>query len=137
MQTENLFLRKVLSSDMDMLFQLANDETVRSNAFHTSPISYDEHREWFRNVLEDSSQLQFILMSENQPVGQIRLTVDGNQAEIAYSIIPEEGTRLWESNFAADKGSCSGGVSIHTKTDRKSKTLKCVLHLLFRGEWLP
>ena len=87
MQNKELYLRPAVPSDMDMLFELANDETVRKNAFHMAPISYGEHMEWFRKMMEDDSQLQFILMSANQPIGQIRLTVDNGIAEIGYSII--------------------------------------------------
>ena len=90
MQSEELYLRSAILSDMDMLFELANDETVRNNSFHTAPISYDEHKEWFRKMMEDDSQLQFILMLASQPIGQVRLTVDSGIAEISYSIIPEK-----------------------------------------------
>lgn len=90
MQENTLYLRQVVSSDMDMLFRLVNDETVRKNSFHTSAISYEEHREWFDQVMLDSSQHQFILMSCDQPVGQVRLSIHGSQAEIGYSILPEK-----------------------------------------------
>lgn len=90
MQENTIYLRQAVSSDMDMLFQLANDEAVRKNSFHMSSISYEEHREWFQNMMADSSQHQFILMSCDQPVGQVRLSVHGSQAEINYSILPEK-----------------------------------------------
>lgn len=90
MQSEELYLRAAIPSDVDMLFRLANDEMVRKNSFYTALISYDEHREWFRKMMEDDSQLQFILMSSSQPIGQIRMAVDGDNAEIGYSIIPEK-----------------------------------------------
>lgn len=90
MQNGELYLRPVVPSDIDMLFKLANDESVRKNSFHTASISYDEHREWFRKMMEDDSQLQFIVMSSSQPIGQIRLKVDDGSAEIGYSIIPEK-----------------------------------------------
>lgn len=90
MQNGELYLRSAMPSDMDMLFELANDEAVRKNAFHMAPISYEEHKEWFRKMMEDDSQLQFILMSGSLPIGQIRLTRDGESAEIDYSIISEK-----------------------------------------------
>ena len=101
MQSEELYLRAAIPSDMDMLFRLANDETVRNNSFHTAPISYEEHIEWFRKMMEDDSQLQFVIMADGQPIGQIRLTLDGDNAEIGYSIIPEK------------RGIGLGGEAIH------------------------
>ncbi len=90
MQKEELYLREAMLSDIDMLFKLANDETVRKNAFHMAPISYGEHKEWFGRMIEDDSQLQFILMSGSLRVGQIRLTLNGDSAEIDYSIVSEK-----------------------------------------------
>ena len=36
--------------------------------------------------MEDKNTVQYILMADGEPVGQIRLIIDGNEAEIGYSI---------------------------------------------------
>ena len=36
-----LSLREVTAKDMDLLYEWANDPTVRQNAFHTEPIPYE------------------------------------------------------------------------------------------------
>ena len=81
-----VFLRKVEKDDMDLLFKWANDLLVRSNSFNSDIISYENHVKWFNKIIENPTVLQFILMDEDTPVGQIRLNVDGEEAEIGYSI---------------------------------------------------
>lgn len=83
-----LYLRNAEMKDIDILFCWANNPDVRKNAFHTGPISYDEHRNWFTNLMKDSNQHQYILMLQDQAVGQVRvsLTDSSDAAEIDYSI---------------------------------------------------
>ena len=81
-----VFLRTAEKDDMDLLFKWANDPVVRNNSFNTEPIPYEKHIMWFNKMMDDTSVLQFILMDEDIPVGQIRLNVEGDKAEIGYSI---------------------------------------------------
>ena len=81
-----VFLRKAEKDDMDLLFRWANDPVVRSNSFNTDLIPYENHVKWFNKIMEDPSVLQFILMDDDIPVGQIRLNIEDNEAEIGYSI---------------------------------------------------
>lgn len=82
-------LRKAVLSDVDLLFKWANDSSVRQNSFKSDPIPYEAHVQWFDKMMKDESILQFILMDEDTPVGQIRLNIDGSSAEIGYSIAAE------------------------------------------------
>lgn len=81
-----VFLLKATLSDIDLLYEWANDHVVRENSFSTEPISYDTHVEWFNRIMTDDSVALYIMMERNIPVGQIRLNIDGNEAEISYSI---------------------------------------------------
>ena len=89
MQKGKPYLRAVVSSDMEILFEWANDPVVRGNSFHSEPISYEVHKSWFKHMMEDASVHQFILMDNGIPIGQIRLNVYGDEAEIGYSIAKE------------------------------------------------
>ncbi len=80
------FLREALQSDIDLLYEWANDPIVRQNSFHSEAIPYDIHKKWFVRMMEDKNTVQYILMADGEPVGQIRLIIDGNEAEIGYSI---------------------------------------------------
>ena len=57
----NLSLREVNAKDIDLLYQWANDKTVRQNAFHTEQIPYADHRMWFTRNLADRDVLMYIL----------------------------------------------------------------------------
>lgn len=81
-----IFLREALQSDVELLYKWANDPIVRQNSFQTEEIPYDTHREWFDRMMENKNIIQYILMDGKEPVGQIRLMIDGDVAEIGYSI---------------------------------------------------
>lgn len=81
-----LRLRKASQEDMDLLFQWANDAAVRSNAFHTEQIPYENHVKWFEKMMADASVYQYILCDGELSVGQIRLNIEGNAAVIDYSV---------------------------------------------------
>lgn len=79
-------LRAATIEDMDILFEWANDPLVRNNSFSSEQILYEEHKEWYTNLMERKDRKQYIYEYENEPVGQIRLSIDGDTAEIGYSI---------------------------------------------------
>lgn len=80
------YLRDAKESDMDLLFQWVNDKDVRKNSFQTRDITYEEHKEWFMDVLQREDIRQYIYMQGKEPVGQIRICFRGEEAEISYSI---------------------------------------------------
>ncbi|HBV82530.1 MAG: GNAT family N-acetyltransferase [Lachnospiraceae bacterium] len=81
-----LHLRQVCLADRELLFEWANDDTVRANAFHTEKIPYTDHIKWFANIMTKDSIYQYILCDNELPVGQIRLNIEGDKAFIDYSI---------------------------------------------------
>lgn len=83
-----VYLRKAIQEDIDLLYRWANDPVVRENSFNVEPIPYETHRNWFNRIMKDENTAQFIMMDEETPVGQIRLSIDEDTAEIGYSIDP-------------------------------------------------
>ena len=88
-ETINIFLRSAEYDDLDLLFKWANDPVVRASSFNTDPIPYESHVKWFKEMMEDATVLQYILMDDDTPIGQIRLDTYGDKAEIGYSIESE------------------------------------------------
>ena len=82
----SLRLRKATGADIETLFCWANDKTVRENSFDPHTISFDEHTAWFNQMMSDPNKIQYILVMNDEPVGQIRLTIHETEAEIGYSI---------------------------------------------------
>lgn len=83
MKTE---LRLATPDDMMLLFGWANDSTVRENSFSTEKIELDEHKAWFDNALQREDVIIFIMTCDGENVGQIRLNIRHDVAEISYSI---------------------------------------------------
>ena len=84
-----VYLRDAMQQDVDILFMWANDTDVRKNSFKSDTISYEDHVKWFKRIMEEDRVLQFIMMDDETPVGQIRLNLKDEEAEIGYSIASE------------------------------------------------
>lgn len=86
---EKSFLRNAAPDDMELIYEWANDDEVRKNSFHTDKITFQEHKAWYENKMKSESTLFYILMFEGKPAGQIRLELEGDFAQINYSIAKE------------------------------------------------
>jgi len=53
MHDATLVLRRVEEADCSLLWEWANEPEVRSASFSSTPIAWDEHREWFTKKLGD------------------------------------------------------------------------------------
>lgn len=80
------YLRNTKIEDCHLFFQWSNDDTVRKNAFNSQKFDYEDHCKWFNNKLNCESTHMYILIDSNIPIGQIRIDIFGNYAEIDYSI---------------------------------------------------
>lgn len=84
------YLRQADEKDMDLIFQWANEPAVRKNSFTTDMIAYEEHKEWYKNLLLNKNSKQYIYIDKNQVIGQVRVVTNGEQAEISYSVCIEK-----------------------------------------------
>lgn len=84
------YLRKANIEDCDLLFEWVNYPMVRQNSFSTKEITYDEHVKWFKDIINRNDCRQYIYMEDDMPIGQARIKVHDDIAEISYSIIPEK-----------------------------------------------
>ena len=115
----NLHLRKADDTDRDLLFEWANDDTVRANAFHTEKIPYEDHVRWFEKMMADADAYQYILCEGEKPVGQIRLNIEGNQAVIDYSIASDQRGKGYGSEILQM-------IQTHLATDQRLHITKMV-----------
>lgn len=82
-----IYLRECKEEDCDLLFEWANDRSVRENAFNVEPIEHNTHCNWFVNSLKSDKRKIFIALNDtNDSVGMIRVDIDGNEAVISYLI---------------------------------------------------
>ena len=87
MEKQSIYLRKVLQSDIKLIFEWANDKDARNNSFKTKEITWAEHETWFENTLKNLKTRHYILCYNGNDIGQIRIKIEKeNQGKISYSI---------------------------------------------------
>lgn len=83
------FLRKAEREDIETLFRWVNDSETRKNSFHSEPVNYEEHVEWFEKKDTDVNCGIYIFCDGKLEVGMLRLDFEGNETVISYSIAKE------------------------------------------------
>lgn len=83
-----LTLRPTQLTDCEQLWHWVNDADVRASAFSSSPIAWEDHRQWLSRKLHDPQCYMFIAQtSEGTAIGQIRFDCSDDQnAEIDISL---------------------------------------------------
>lgn len=69
-----LRLRPTVADDMMLYFMWVNDPAVRAGAFQSAAIPLATHRAWFARALADADVSMWVLLADDVPVGQVRLT---------------------------------------------------------------
>lgn len=62
------FLRELVDSDKDMIFQWRNAEEVRVNMLSNHPIMYKEHCRWFEDAMHNSTYFR-VFIGPDKPLG--------------------------------------------------------------------
>ena len=89
-------IRPVAKEDCPLIFKWAADPVTRQLSFHSEPIQWEEHLQWFERVIHEPHSV-FVMAEWLQngrwiPVGQVRIAQDGI---VSISIAPEyRGRRL-------------------------------------------
>lgn len=75
-------------SHMDLIYELASDPETRAQSFITEAIPYATHKLWFVKTLENPDRKLYVVLHGDVPVGSYRLDLEGDQAEIGYTVAP-------------------------------------------------
>lgn len=86
---EALVLRGARKADCRFLYELRNEEMVRRNSFYTHTIPYEQHKRWFFEKMQRADVEIYILEKEGMPIGQVRVEVTGEEAEISYALVKD------------------------------------------------
>ncbi len=82
-----LTLRKAAMKDARFLYDLRNEEAVRSVSFTEDSFSFESHKEWLRRKLTSNDSVLYIAEAEATPVGQVRFDVrSGGNAEVSIAV---------------------------------------------------
>ncbi len=79
----SICLRPVVASDCTRVWEWINEPDVRSHSFHPNNIPLNEHSVWFSRELADPASRYYIAMQGDEPVGQARFRIEGNEAVIS------------------------------------------------------
>lgn len=83
----DLKLRPANESDIQLLFDWANDPSVRSRSFSTEPILMQDHEKWFSACMQSDKCAIFILYQGEVAIGQVRCElIKNDECKISYSI---------------------------------------------------
>lgn len=78
--------RNATIDDAKLLFDWANDETVRANSYQSEKIDFESHCNWLENKLESSNHLFLIAQIQNEDAGLIRYTIQKDHTVVGISI---------------------------------------------------
>ena len=87
---ENLVLRNPTVNDCRLLFDLRNSTDVREFARNSTLITWDDHKNWFRQrILQFSSEPFWMICTGSHPIGYVRFedeSVNYYRISIAISV---------------------------------------------------
>ncbi len=79
-------LRLAKLNDIDTYFNWANEDSVRKLSFNSEKISYQDHKVWYQNQLNDKNCFMYIFYTDKD-IGQVRiLKLSNTNAVINISI---------------------------------------------------
>ncbi len=80
-------LRRAQEEDARLLWEWANDPSVRSVSFTQDPIAWADHLRWFQAKRKDPRCLFYVgTDSSGTPIGQIRFDSRDDEAEVSVSL---------------------------------------------------
>ena len=96
-----LRMRQAISDDCFLYYNWVNDHAVRQSALNSNHISWQTHKEWFINKIQDEHSFLFVLEAAGLPIGQIRFDMTGDKAWIDYSLDSIVRGRGWGTHLVA------------------------------------
>lgn len=76
--------------DRRYVWEVNNDPSVRERAINTESIPWEEHVEWYADVMSDPDRLLFVTQYEGQDCGVVRYDLDDEAAEAEITIALQE-----------------------------------------------
>jgi UDP-2,4-diacetamido-2,4,6-trideoxy-beta-L-altropyranose hydrolase len=88
-QTSPICLRPVSYSDIELLWEWANDPVTRQNSFDSAKIPWEEHSAWCQKKLSEAGcRLWIASNGGNAPVGCVRFDGKESEATISLTVAP-------------------------------------------------
>ncbi len=89
MLEKEIRLRPAREEDCRMVWEWVNMPAVRSASFHSAPIPWNEHVQWFNARLGNGACRYYIAETTGKgPIGQIRFDLNGDSALVSVCLDP-------------------------------------------------
>ncbi|HIP36660.1 MAG TPA: GNAT family N-acetyltransferase [Crocinitomix sp.] len=86
-----LNIRKANKSDVNLIFDWINDQSVREASFNSEKIEYEKHLKWFNNKIEDKNFIFYIFEYNKIPFSLVRFEI--NNFDSTIGILIDKGFR--------------------------------------------
>lgn len=83
---KNSIFREIKESDCLKIFEIANDGDVRQNSFNSDKIDLEDHKNWFKNILNEDSTKFLVLEYNDDIIGQLRFDFEEEYPVISISL---------------------------------------------------
>jgi RimJ/RimL family protein N-acetyltransferase len=84
-----LQLRPAMLEDAKMVFAWRNDPFILARGSSQRAVEWDEHLKWFEETVHDGSRKMFIVLLDDNPVGQVRFDrTDEHTCEVSIYLLP-------------------------------------------------
>lgn len=84
----NIIIRPATIDDARRLFEWRNDPETRNQSINTKEVVWDSHLEWLKNSLVNPNRRIMIALEGDEPVGTVRLDIEGLRREISWTVAP-------------------------------------------------
>ena len=91
MKNKYFFLSRVKAADLNLIFELSNQKTVRKWSLNKSKIDYENHKKWFKNILNKKNCFFWKFINQSKCYGVIRFEKKHKYYNLSYLI--SEGRR--------------------------------------------
>jgi RimJ/RimL family protein N-acetyltransferase len=82
-------LRPAHEDDVHAFWEWRNEVTTRAASLNQEPLPFEQHEQWFRARLDDPDTLLYVVHDASRaPIGYVRFTLDGTEAEISIALDP-------------------------------------------------
>jgi RimJ/RimL family protein N-acetyltransferase len=88
-ECDDIEVRDLQDGDINDLFRWRNHPDIRRNFFNSSPVSWSEHKRWFRAKKQDPNTTIYIACYEGTNIGSIRFEDKGEVIKVSIMLNPD------------------------------------------------
>ncbi len=82
-----LSLRRATIDDLEFIFQLRNESSVRESSTNTAEVGFESHSRWYNQKINDPNTYLFIMTIDGKRIGQTRVDVQDNNGTISVATV--------------------------------------------------